>query len=121
VFSAAAAARSDWARFASPTRVPCETIDFAGKPRVAIFEPWLDERCAEIAISWCPALIRRTREEQLTVHPIKSRKEVRLLASNGWVEGPLEAETKANPVVMWCKLIVLNTNIQLTDERQTPR
>lgn len=76
-----------------------------------IFEPWLDDRCAEIATRWCPALIRRTREERLTVVPVRSQRDVRLVLSTGWLEGPLEAETKADPVGMWLKIALLKPNI----------
>lgn len=80
-----------------------------------VFEPWLDDRCAEIAVSWCPALIRRQRSEELTVIKIRSRRDVALVASRGWVEGHLAEETQADQAVIWLKLAVLNHRIARTE------
>jgi hypothetical protein len=72
-------------------------------PRPVIFEPWLDQRCLDIALGLCPALIRRQREGQLTVHPVRSPRDVNLALSTGWIEGPLEQATKGAGVGMWVK------------------
>jgi hypothetical protein len=83
-----------------------------GRQRAVISEPWLDDRCAHIATHWCPALIRRRRDEHLTVVPVRSKREAQLVVATGWVEGPLEAATKANPVALTCKLTLLTWDIQ---------
>lgn len=73
-----------------------------------VTEPWLCERCAVFALRTCPALIRRTRSESLTLVPVTSRRQVLLTVSTGWVDGPLEAETRARPVAMWAKAALLD-------------
>lgn len=80
-----------------------------------IVEPWLDDRCAEIAVSWCPALIRRRRDEELTVVKVRSRREVELVVSRGWVEGHLAEETRTEPVAMWIKVALLSHRIVRTE------
>lgn len=84
-----------------------EWVTVEGRQVPVVFEPWLDDRCAEIATRWCPALIRRRRDEELTVVPVRSRREVQLVVSTGWVEGHLEAETRANHAAMWIKVALL--------------
>lgn len=76
-----------------------------------VFEPWLDDRCAEIATRWCPALIRRRREEELYVVPVRSQREVRLVASTGWVEGHLQAQTQRSHAAMWIKVALTRLRI----------
>jgi hypothetical protein len=89
-----------------------EWISMQGRQVPVIFEPWLDDRCADIAVNWCPALIRRRRDEQLTVVPIRSQREVQLVVSTGWVEGPLEVQARADPAAMWCKVALLSHRIE---------
>lgn len=91
------------------------SVDFvtvAGRTRAVLTEPWLDDRCAEIATKWCPALIRRQHREDLTLVPIRSQSEAQLVISSGWLEGPLEAATKAEPVAMFAKVILLGLEIE---------
>jgi hypothetical protein len=76
-----------------------------------VFEPWLDDRCAEIATQRCPALIRRRHEEQLEVVPVRSPREVQLVVSTGWVEGHLEEQTRRHHVAMWVKAALLRCQI----------
>lgn len=90
------------------------SVDFVtvqGRQRAVLTEPWLDDRCAEIATKWCPGLIRRQHRDDLTVVPVRSQREAQLVISSGWIEGPLEAETKATPVAMWVKVILLGLEI----------
>jgi hypothetical protein len=80
---------------------------------VAIHEPWLCQRCAVFATDVCPALIRRTREEQLKLIPITSQMDVSMIVSRGWVEGPLEEETKRVQPAMWCKVLLTRTRLEI--------
>jgi hypothetical protein len=75
--------------------------------------PWLDDRCAEIATKWCPALIRRRREEQLTVVRVRSQREAQMVVSKGWIDGPLEEETRRDPAAMWVKVALLKVQIRV--------
>lgn len=88
-----------------------EWVHVNGREVPVVFEPWLDDMCADIAVNWCPALIRRRRDEQLVVVPVRSPRDVQLVVSTGWVGGPHEAETRANPVAMWVKIALLRHNI----------
>lgn len=81
-----------------------------------VTEPWLDRRCAEFALNVCPALIRRTREERLTLVPITSKRQVQLVVSTGWVEGPLEAESRQVQPAMWAKLALTDVRIRIGSE-----
>lgn len=83
------------------------------EPIAAVYEPWLDERCAEIATRWCPALIRRAREDQLLIHPVRSKRDVQLLLSVGSVDG--FPDTVESPVAMWAKVAVLSLDIRRSD------
>jgi hypothetical protein len=88
-----------------------EQVKVEGRVVPVVFEPWLDDRCTEIATKWCPALIRRRREEQLTVIPVRSQRDARLVVSTGWFEGPLEEGTRRAPVAMWVKVALLGAHI----------
>lgn len=81
-----------------------ETVSLDGEMCAVVTEPWLDLRCAEFALDHCPALIRRTRDEQLVLVSITSADQVGVVLSTGWVDGALAEETKRNPVAMWAKL-----------------
>ncbi len=96
--------------------ISVEWVDVGGREVPVVFEPWLDDRCAEIATRWCPALIRRTREDNLTLIRIRSQREAQLVVSKGWVEGPFEEETRRNPVAMWAKVALLNARIERAPE-----
>lgn len=93
-----------------------ENVVVEGKPYVAFSEPWLDARCAHIAVNWCPALIRHHRGENLTLIPVTSPRQVRMTCSFGSLDGPLEAQTKADPIAMRVKIIVLGADITVIDE-----
>lgn len=85
-----------------------ERVDVPGLGRQVpvVTEPWLCERCARFAVERCPALIRRRRDERLSLYRITSKLQCRLVASVGWVEGDLEEQTRKNPPVMWLKIAV---------------
>ncbi len=83
-------------------RISAREVEVDGLgPRVVLTEPWLCEPCGAFAVAVCPGLIRRRRDQDLyVVRPVNPT----LVVSRGWVEGPLEAETKAEPTAMWAKL-----------------
>lgn len=87
-------------------------VDVAGRRRALVSEPWLDDRCARIATNWCPALIRRCRTEDLAVIAVRSKRDVRLVVSEGCIDGPLAEATRAAPVAMFVKAAVLTWDIQ---------
>jgi len=101
------------------------SVDFvhvAGRERPVVFEPWLDDRCAQIALAWCPALIRRRHGEDLTLIRIRSPREVQPVASSGWIDGELEEQTKASPVAMFVKFALLTWNVQkMSSDREVTR
>jgi hypothetical protein len=86
-----------------------EVVTVNGGGRVPVVtEPWLCQRCAEFAVTVCPALIRRTREEELHIVTVTSKRQVRIVTSVGYVDGPLEARCRELRTVMWAKIQVLN-------------
>jgi hypothetical protein len=100
-------------RFLVVSDISIDVIDLGGEQWVALTEPWLDEECAAVAVERCPALVRRTRADNLSVVKVTSRRQVRLVVSTGWVEGPLEAATRANPVAMWVKILLPRGVVQV--------
>ena len=71
-----------------------------------ITEPWLCWRCLDFAADTCPGLIRRRRDDDLTIlRPTRWA----LGVSSGWVEGALEEHTKAHPCLMWGELHILES------------
>lgn len=82
-----------------------------------ISEPWLCDRCCAIAVGWCPALIRRTREEQLQVVRVRSPREVTPIVSVGSIDGIPEAGTQ---VRIWSKLQLLTLDIQRATAEVAP-
>jgi hypothetical protein len=79
-------------------KVSTRTIEIAGKATLTFTEPWLCKPCADFAVRGCPELLRRTRDEDLMlVRPV----DFTLGWSSGWMEGPLEEETKASHAAMW--------------------
>jgi hypothetical protein len=78
-----------------------------------IHEPWLCQRCAQFAIDKCPALIRRTRQDKLRLIPITSQMDVSMVVSTGWIEGPLEEESKRIQPAMWCKILLTRTRLAI--------
>ena len=105
--------------------ISCETIRVQDLgERVAIHEPWLDDRCAAIAALLCPALIRRRHDDDLHLVPVRSPREVQTVVSVGYLD-PVElvdagadpdaaarlAATAGGQVGMWAKLILLHHTI----------
>jgi hypothetical protein len=91
--------------------VSVEFVTVEGQQRVVVFEPWLDDRCAQIAVKWCPALIRRSSADDLTVVPIRSQREAQLVVSDGWIEGDLERDA----IHEWLRLHLVDPNLTPID------
>jgi hypothetical protein len=92
--------------------MPVDFVPIAGQRRAVVSEPWLDDRCAHIATRWCPALIRRRHDDGLTVHQVRSPREVQMVLSEGWVEGGLAEQTRARNVGMFVKVALLTLDIR---------
>ncbi len=75
--------------------VSVEMVEVQGRQVAVVTEPWLCPDCCKFATAVCPALIRRGR----------------------WIEGRYEAATKANPVAMWAKILLLNVAVQTGGKR----
>ena len=78
-----------------------------------VTEPWLCPDCIWFAVGTCPALIRRNRTEYLHVVPVTSPDDCRIVISRGWIEGPYEESTRAHPVAMWAKILLLDLAVTL--------
>jgi hypothetical protein len=91
--------------------VSVQTVEVAGQQVPVVTEPWLCPDCAEFATATCPALIRRDRGEDLHVVEVTAPADCRVVLSHGWIEGRYEAATKANPVAMWAKILLLNVTL----------
>lgn len=92
--------------------VSVEQIDVGGRQVPVVYEPWLCPDCASFATLVCPALIRRRRDEDLHVVPVTSPGHCQIVRSHGWIEGRYEASTKAAPVAMWVKILLLGVEIR---------
>lgn len=90
-------------------------IMVAGRRMPVVKEPWLCDRCCAIAVSWCPALIRRRRDEQLHVVPVRAAREVTPVVSVGALRLPGYEWTEQDPVRMWVDLQVRTTDIVFVD------
>jgi hypothetical protein len=91
-------------RFLVVAPMSTERIELGGRKDVpVVYEPWLDERCAQFATTRCPALIRRREDEDFHLVPATSRRQVVLVVSTGWLEGPLEAQSRRVKPAMWVK------------------
>lgn len=89
-----------------------QTIHLQGRAVPVVTEPWLCPRCAQFAVATCPALIRRSRGEQLVVVEVASATAVRIVLSTGWVEGsPCAAESLHTQPVMWAKIALLEVQV----------
>jgi hypothetical protein len=88
----------------------------SGREVPVVMEPWLCDRCAHIAVHWCPSLVRRRREEQLQVVPVRSSREVVPVVSVGELTVPGLEWTRARPVRLWVKLRLLTLDIQRAPE-----
>lgn len=93
--------------------VSVETVEVAGRWVPVVTEPWLCPECAEFATAVCPALIRRGRNEDLRVVNVYGPDGFRIVISRGWIEGRYEAATKAEPVAMWAKILLLNVDLRV--------
>lgn len=71
---------------------------------ITVREPWLDQRCAEFAMKYCPALIRRSDADDLTLVSITSKRDCDILIGTGWIEG--FPETKTKPVAQWASILI---------------
>jgi hypothetical protein len=91
--------------------VSVEQVAVEGRQVPVVIEPWLCPDCVDFAVNICPALIRRHRDEDLHVVPVRSPHECQLVLSRGWIEGPYEAATKADPVAMWAKILLLDVSV----------
>ncbi len=84
-----------------------DVVDVNGLgPRVVIHEPWLDVRCAEFALTVCPGLLRRKTADDLSLIATDEPEQARLTVSRGWIEGPLEAESRRVMPAMWLKVMI---------------
>lgn len=101
-------------RFLVVSDISIQRIELGGEEWVSLTEPWLDEECARLAVDRCPALVRRTRRDNLSLAKVTSKREVQLVVSEGWVEGPLAAPTRANPVAMWVKVLLPRGLVKVT-------
>jgi hypothetical protein len=91
--------------------VSVETVEVGGRRVPVVTEPWLCPDCAAFATATCPALIRRDRDEDLHVVEVTAPADCRIVLSSGWIEGRYEAATKANPVAMWAKILLLSVAV----------
>lgn len=111
------ARRVPWSRrFLVLSDMSVENITLGAKQTPAVTEPWLDERCARFALEHCPALIRRSRDENLTLMPITSKRQVRFAMSRGYADGPLEGVSRQMQPVMWVKLLLLGVPIKVVSD-----
>jgi hypothetical protein len=94
----------DGERYLVLSTISTATIDIDGTPHVVVTEPWLDHRCAILATTRCPALIRRHRMHDLTLIPIGHR-HLDLAVSTGWVDGPLEELSRTLMPALWVKIL----------------
>lgn len=61
----------------------------------AVAEPWLDDRCAAIAVLLCPALIRRRHDEDLHVITVRRRRDIDIIVSVGTLDADKLADAQA--------------------------
>lgn len=71
---------------------------------ITVQEPWLDQRCAEFAMKYCPALIRRAADEDLQLISITSKRDCEILIGAGYIDG--FPETKEHPVAQWASILI---------------
>lgn len=93
--------------------VSTETVEVEGRWVTVVTEPWLCPDCARFAVDTCPALIRRSRGEDLTVVSVSSSAACRIVLSSGWIEGRYEAATRKHPVAMWAKILLLSVDVRV--------
>jgi hypothetical protein len=88
-----------------------ERVSIEGCLVPVVAEPWLCPACARFATTRCPALVRRTRDEALTLVTVRAPSECQIVISSGWIEGPLEARSREVQPAMWAKIVLLKTEI----------
>lgn len=86
--------------------ISTEQIQLGGRGALVVTEPWLCRRCAMFATTYCPALIRRRHDEDLQIISVTTRRQFELTVSRGWVDGPLEAESRRVQPAMWTKVLL---------------
>lgn len=74
------------------------------KGSISVGEPWLDRRCAEFAMKYCPALLRRAHGEDLDLVSVTSKHDVQMIIKAGAVDG--YPETWKEPVAMWVEIVL---------------
>lgn len=83
-----------------------QILHVEGLPFLTVTEPWLCPPCARFALTRCPALIRQASTSGLELIDVTDPSMCAQLLAKGWVEGPLEAESKRLEPAMWVKLIL---------------
>jgi len=94
-------------RFLVISTMSVEEITLHGRRVAVVMEPWLDERCADFALTKCPGLIRKRRSDDLQLVQVRQR-DATLIVSTGYVDGPLEDESRRVQPAMWCKVALSN-------------
>lgn len=86
------------------------SVEFIRTPELGeaavVDEPWLCERCARFSVERCPGLIRRSRAGDCALVHVRSPRFVRLVVSSGYIDGPLEEESRRVEPAMWVKALV---------------
>lgn len=67
-----------------------------------VSEPWLHERCALFAMRYCPALLRRQHDEDLTLIEVTSKHDISVVLTTGAIDG--FPETWDRNVVIWAEI-----------------
>lgn len=70
-------------RFLVLSRISAEHVTAAGRVMLAISEPWLDQRCALLATTTCPALIRLKSTEEIQLLAVTAKRQVERVLSVG--------------------------------------
>jgi hypothetical protein len=108
-------------RYLVLSSISVERVDIEGRMVETFTEPWLDQRCAELAIDRCPGLIRRKRDEDLALVPV-ARADCLLILSTGWVDGPAHEESLRLHPAMWAKVAFTRPmDVRVTRRGAEPR
>lgn len=86
------------------SRISTQPIVLNGEVVTVFTEPWLDVNCADFALRKCPGLIRRKTAKDLSLVAVTSPDQCQLTISTGWLDGPLEVESKRVQPAMWAKV-----------------
>lgn len=98
--------RFGWPKLLVWSSISTQIVDVEGIKCVVVSEPWLDEQCAAFALQKCPGLIRRRTSDDIKLIKVDDLDQVKLTVSHGWIEGPLEAESRRTLPAMWAKVVV---------------